>query len=298
MFRKLILIILAVVLFVPVLARAEQSYRDQILFDGVTVGNFMDQGLRCGTRTVYEDEQKAIDAYMRSWLQQHPYEANRPAGLKSIVNVYFHVIQKDSTVAGGNIPDKWVTDQMNVLNAAYQSVSFNLVSIQHTTNSQWFNVNSTGKFDKVKTQLHQGTCKDLNVYTVKFTNGLLGYATFPSDCARSTGKDGVVIHYESLPGGNLSPYNLGDTLTHEAGHWVGLYHTFQGGCNAPGDSVDDTPYEASPAYGCPTGRDTCSQAGLDPIKNFMDYSDDSCMNTFSSGQVTRYGNQLAVYRGL
>ncbi|EJD02543.1 Metalloprotease, partial [Fomitiporia mediterranea MF3/22] len=222
------------------------------------------------------------------------------------VSVYFHVISADDTTSGGDVPDSQISDQIDVLNQDYSSsgLTFTLAKTTRTVNSDWFNnvgPDSSQQTD-MKNQLREGDAADLNVYTVGFTSGsgegLLGYATFPSDYQGNPKDDGVVILFSSLPGGSTTNYNEGRTLTHEAGHWVGLYHTFQGGCSGAGDQVDDTPAEASPASGCPTGRDTCSSTGVDPIHNYMDYSFDSCMNQFTAGQTTRLTNQIATYRGL
>nr|AYM53734.1 metalloprotease MEP1 [Archangium gephyra] len=216
------------------------------------------------------------------------------------IKIYWHVINKGTGLANGDIPQSQIDSSIAVLNAAYSNTpfSFTLASVDRTTNSQWYTSSGGATEKKMKAALRKGGAGDLNIYSNNMGQGLLGWATFPSSYASQPSLDGVVILYSSVPGGSAAPYNEGDTLTHEAGHWLGLYHTFQGGCTGSGDYVADTAAEASAAYGCPTGRDTCAGGGVDPITNFMDYTDDSCMNTFSAGQADRADALVAQYRGL
>jgi hypothetical protein len=178
--------------------------------------------------------------------------SNAIAAVGGTINVYFHVIE--SSASPNEVTNTMISDQIAVLNAAYADGgwTFVLVSTDVTINDDWYTMTSgtSSEYD-AKYALRKGTAKDLNLYTADLTNGLLGWATFPSDYGVSGSyRDGVVCKLTSLPGGSFSPYNLGATGTHEVGHWMGLYHTFQGGCSG-GDSVADTPAVAAANYGCP-----------------------------------------------
>jgi hypothetical protein len=215
-----------------------------------------------------------------------------------LIYVYFHVINKGAGIANGDVSAQMIADQIAVLNAAYApwGWSFQLVATDRTTNSTWYSNCYGSSESAMKNALRQGSADDLNIYSCNPSGGVLGWATFPWSYSQQPKLDGVVVLDSSLPGGSAAPYDLGDTATHEVGHWMGLYHTFQGGCKKTGDYVNDTPAEKSAAFGCPVGRDTCSSAGQDPIYNFMDYTDDACMNTFTAGQDSRMDTMYSTYR--
>jgi hypothetical protein len=251
----------------------------------------------CATVEPTEDQKEAIEQYVSQRVQPGF------AATGGVINTYFHVINKGTGLSNGDIPSTQVTAQMNVLNDAYAGTgwSFNLVTTTRTTNATWYTMGyNTAAESQAKAALRQGSADDLNIYSANLGGGLLGWATFPSSYASSPSRDGVVILYSSVPGGTAAPYNEGDTATHEVGHWMGLYHTFQGGCKDGSNAADyvaDTPAEKSAAYGCPVGRNSCAQKpGLDPITNFMDYTDDPCMNTFSPGQDARMDSLFTTYR--
>ena len=282
------------------------------VFEGNVFANqaeFVESGARCGTTIPSEVEVRFVE----SRLEQ--FKANlratgadlRPPGSVTI-NVHFHVINKGSGVENGDVPEGWITEQIAVLNRAYAGEGpggtgarnpfrFVIASTDRTTNEAWFNATKDSAEERaMKRALRRGGAGDLNFYTTA-GGGHLGWGTFPWLYAGDTEKDGVVCRYTSLPGSSSVPYNLGDTGTHEVGHWLGLFHTFQGGCSDPGDSVADTPAERSSTFGCPTGNDTCPDSpGADPVENFMDYTDDSCMFKFTEGQSAQMDAMHRQYR--
>jgi hypothetical protein len=218
-----------------------------------------------------------------------------------VVPVWFHVISSGTAVSQGNVPDAWITAQMQVLNDAWgggrSPFVFQLAGVTRTVNAAWYAMDLGSATERAaKAALRRGGPGTLNIYSTN-GGGYLGWATFPSSYAGDPSNDGVVILDQSMPGGNAVPYHLGDTGTHEVGHWLGLFHTFQGGCSRGNDLVADTPAVRSPNFGCPVGRNSCqSTRSGDDIQNFMDYTDDACMNRFSVGQYQRMFAQWSLYR--
>ncbi|GLB38226.1 putative pregnancy-associated plasma protein-A [Lyophyllum shimeji] len=219
------------------------------------------------------------------------------------IDVHWHIVAANATLAGGWIPNEQIDAQMEVLNQDYAEVG---VSWRHADTTRiispdWFKriqqANSPDA-NTMKTIFRKGGANALNVFTVAFPgSSLLGYSTFPWSYRNQPQIDGIVLRYSSLPGGSAVNHDLGRTLTHEAGHCLGLYHTFQGGCTGEGDLVDDTPAVSVPNFGCPIGRDSCPGDGVDLINNFMDYTDDSCKTGFTTGQIARMQAAGQIYRG-
>jgi hypothetical protein len=254
--------------------------------------------LRCGTHEPSDLEKAAIDQTIASHIASLTGTSSATGGT---IDVYIHVINQGTGLSNGDVSSTLINNQMTVLNNAYGQWgwSFRLVATDRTTNATWFNTcDQSSTENQIKSALRKGTADDLNIYTCNPGGGLLGWATFPSSYQNNPKNDGVVVLYSSLPGGGAAPYDEGDTATHEIGHWMGLYHTFQGACRDR-DYVSDTPAEKSPAYGCPVGRDSCvgkRAPGIDPIENFMDYTDDACMDRFTAGQDARMDAQFTAYR--
>ncbi len=217
------------------------------------------------------------------------------------IPVYFHVTHYGRA---GDVPASAVHRQIAVLNASFggrtggadTGFRFTLQGIDRTNDASWYHHPDEKERD-MKSRLHRGDGGTLNLYSADLGEQLLGWATFPWRYRDHESLDGVVVHVDSLAGGSIEHYDRGYSATHEIGHWLGLFHTFQDGCAKRGDRVADTPPEREPGHGCPpAGRDTCTASGMDPIHNFMDYSYDTCMTQFTHGQSDRMRAAWAAYR--
>lgn len=246
--------------------------------------------------------------------------SNRGGASIKIIPVVVHVIHLGGTE---NISAAQIQSQIDVLNEDYRKMT--------GTNGDGAGVDTEIEFCLAKKnplgkctdgivrinsafanhQTHQRSAlKDLsfwdntrylNMYVVKTINGsTLGYSSFPGGPAN---EDGIVVRHNYFGRIGTAASTLGRTTTHEVGHWLGLYHTFNGGCGidecTDGDYVCDTPPAAAPNFGCPTTANTCSNEVpnvLDQISNYMDYSDDNCKSMFSLGQKDRAQTSLTTLR--
>jgi hypothetical protein len=228
-----------------------------------------------------------------------------PAGLQVSVPVWYHVVTDGSA---GSVTNQQINNQIAVLNDGFgggeggddTGFSFTLAGVTRTNNAVWYAARSGGAEHAMKQALKTGGDGTLNVYSTS-GGAYLGYAYLPEITNTAQAYlDGVVIDWRTMPHVSneyLNEFDEGDTLVHEVGHWLNLEHTFFGQCNKSGDFVNDTPPQKSPSSGCPEGNDTCPrQPGLDPIHNYMDYSDDDCITEFTPGQAQRMRDAWLFYR--
>jgi hypothetical protein len=232
-----------------------------------------------------------------------PAQRGRSANFRVTVPTWVHVV---SDGAIGNVSNRAIRDQIQVLNVTFggfeggvaTGFSFDLAGITRTDNAEWHYASFSGE-RPMKRALHRGGDETLNIYLTT-AGPYLGWAYLPDVTEHGNAYlDGIVVDWESLRGVSdtyAGRFDQGETATHEVGHWLNLEHTFYGGCNAHGDFVDDTPPERTPTSGCPAGKDTCPDPGLDPIHNYMDYSFDSCYTEFTVGQAARMQDAWLVWR--
>ncbi|KAG9053691.1 hypothetical protein FS842_007420 [Serendipita sp. 407] len=271
--------------------------------DGTLVIEYENDSRACGN-TLTQSEVATIESQFSTALST--FNAQSAATLaaaavtRASIPVVWHVIYTTKTVAGGYISDSVIKKSISAMNTHFKGsgFGFKLKQIKRKKNTNWFKKMKGAANDSymlaMKNALHTGGASTLNVYTVNFADGTLGYAAFPWDYYIYPKRDGVVIQYNTYPGGSKKNYNQGKTLTHEVGHWLGVYHVFQGNsCSGKGDYVDDTPEQSTATFGCPASKNSCSQSGNDSIHNYMDYSYDKCMTGFTKGQKTR-ATQMSV----
>ncbi len=322
---------LALVLAVPAMGEpSEQPMATETLEGQVIAGDlvfdswseyfdsdyFRDNGLRCGISL----EAAVIEARLGgsandcSFSSTNPSPVYDPAAALYLIPVVVHVIQNSGGT--GFLTAAQVESQIDILNEDFLAlagtpgqngsdvqIQFYLATedpsgtpttgITYSTNTTWFN-DGGGYYNTL--------AWDTNIYLNMYSNtagGFLGYVPdLPQGGIAGSDADRVVIHYQSFgrnsPGGQ---YNQGRTATHEVGHYLGLYHTFQSGCGTSscyttGDRICDTNAEANPRFSC--AGSSCGN--LDPYRNYMDYSNDTCMDNFTPEQGLRMRCSLEHYR--
>ncbi len=286
---------------------------------------------RCGTMARLEyliqqdptilDRMTQVEAQTQAYIEAQRHLPQQRTGNVITIPVVVHIVYRTSAE---NLSDAQVQSQINVLNedfrrlnadaantpSLFQSVAAD-VEIQFClatrdpvgnptngiTRTQTTKTSFSVYTDDVKYSSQGGkdawpTDQYLNIWVCNLGSSTLGYAQFPNSGPSAT--DGVVIDYRYFGRGGSAqaPYNKGRTATHEVGHWLNLRHIW-GDAQCGDDYVNDTPVQQGPNYGCPTfPKPSCSNTS-DMFMNYMDYTDDACMNLFTQGQKTRMRAVLA-----
>lgn len=208
--------------------------------------------------------QSQIDVLNEDFRRQNPDAVNTPSAFQSVAadtEIQFCL----ATVDPNGNPTTGIT-----------RTATNVSAFSGTTNNVKF-TNQGGKDAWPRDQY-------LNVWVCPLQSGLLGYAQFPGGAAAT---DGVVVTTTAFgrTGNVIAPSDRGRTATHEVGHWLNLRHIWGDGPCGQDDFVNDTPGSDAPNYGCQIGTISCGT--VDMVQNYMDYSDDACMNLFTAGQKAR-----------
>ncbi len=305
---------------------------EPVVIDGITFGSWAEyftseyfrlHGKRCGTIERFEDDGGIAGGAASdcSSALTNPGASYTPScTLRYRIPVVVHIYR---TSAGTGNPRSAAdaANQITVLNEDFKAlagtpgapgtnceVEFYLTN-DFGSGGVFFHNNDIG-YNDTNTSYMTTDAKDpnnyLNIYVQNLGGGLLGYASIPQSGGVGAATDGVHILYaafgDNVPGG--APYDLGRTATHEVGHYLGLYHTFQSGCGtttAPGcystgDRICDTNAESAAYLGCNTSIPNTCGDGPDPTTNYMDYTQDLCMNRFTPEQAKRIRCTLEWWR--
>ncbi|KAF8643146.1 hypothetical protein AX16_009190 [Volvariella volvacea WC 439] len=255
----------------------------------------------CGVDVDHEEIVRMEENYQRMRPGPNLFRANNSAPVE--IDVVWNVIAANGTREGGWISTKTIKEQMRVVNQDFEGTgwSFRLTRTQRIFNKRYFSgINITlgfedPVFNEFTKRFRRGGPETLNIYSLELPLPILGVGTFPALYEELQNLDGILLHHYIVPGGPLPPYDLGRTLTHEIGHWLGLLHTFQGGCEEPGDFVSDTAPQEAETGDC-NFRVMC---GIPTTpNNFMDYNPDSCQTRFTAGQIQRMQEQTRAFRGI